>query len=444
MARILILHASVGLGHKRAAEALGQAFAQRHVAQVWVEDTLSYGSPLFRQLYAGSYLELAEKAPALWAYYYQRADETESELNQALRRLVDRLGVTRLETVIEQRRPDAIVCTHFLPLDLLIDLRRRGRQIPPLYCVVTDYTGHAFWAYPDADGYFVATSLTAAMLVHRGVPADSITVTGIPVEPAIAEAKDRARLRRAYQLGDGAVIMFLASGLSAERVHQIAHGLLQRPIRGTLLLVTGRNSALRAGLRALPRDRTLRLRVHGFIDYLDDLVAASDLVITKAGGLIVSEVLARGRPLVIIDPVPGQEEWNADYVVSVGAGVQLRLGAIVPEAVEHLLNETAHRQLLENGAARAGRPRAALDIAAAVLAACRGTTSGPTGWTLAPWDRPARSGSDSPLARTMPVDRPDRHARPGEHVVRSHRGTDVTGCAWRAGQPGGAGAVVSQ
>jgi processive 1,2-diacylglycerol beta-glucosyltransferase len=88
MARILILHASVGLGHRRAAEALGQAFTRRQAAQVWVEDTLDYGSPLFRQLYAGSYLELAEKAPALWAYNYQRDGPDRDRADQALRRLI--------------------------------------------------------------------------------------------------------------------------------------------------------------------------------------------------------------------------------------------------------------------------------------------------------------------------------------------------------------------
>jgi processive 1,2-diacylglycerol beta-glucosyltransferase len=305
--------------------------------------------------------------------------------------------VTRLEALVEQRRPDAIVCTHFLPLDLLVDLRRRGRPVPPLYCVVTDFTGHVFWAYPDADGYFVATPLTAAMLVERGVPADRITVTGIPVDPALAEPKDRTRLRQTYQLGDGAVITVLGSGLSVERVQAIANDLLQRPIAGTLVLVAGRNAALQQSLRGLPPGRTLHPHVLGFVEYLDDLVAASDLVITKAGGLIVSEVLARGRPLVIIDPIPGQEEWNADYVVSVGAGVQLRLGAMVSEAVTHLLADTAHRELLTAGAARAGRPRAALDIASAVLADSQ---------RVHDWPRRPADGATSLSAPPGPVESP--------------------------------------
>jgi processive 1,2-diacylglycerol beta-glucosyltransferase len=152
MAQILILHASVGLGHRRAAEALGHAFTLRQ-ARVQVEDTLDYGGSLFRQFYAGSYLDLSEKAPVLWAYFYRCVDDGESQLTQALRTLVDRLGVTELAALIARFQPDAIVCTHFLPGDLLAQERRLGRPIPRLFCVVTDYTGHFFWAHPDVDRY---------------------------------------------------------------------------------------------------------------------------------------------------------------------------------------------------------------------------------------------------------------------------------------------------
>ena len=368
MSRILILHAAVGLGHQRAAEALGRAFSLRRAARVCVEDTLEHGSAFFRHLYARSYLELSEKVPALWAYFYQRADENETQLSQALRLLVDQIGVTELDALLARYQPDAIVCTHFLPVDLLVERRHRGLATPPLFCVVTDFTGHVFWAYPGVDGYFVAAPLTSQMLTQRGVPADRITVTGIPVDPAIAEPKDRYQVRQAYEIGPGAVITLFGGGLAVARVRQIVTDLLDRDLPGTLIVVAGRNAGLVNALQGMPRTQRLKLRLFGFVDVVDDLVTASDLVLTKAGGMIVSEVLARGRPLVLVDPIPGQEEWNADYVVSVSAGVQVRLGAMVSVVVENLINHPAHRQLLEAGAAAAGHPEAAFAIADAVLA----------------------------------------------------------------------------
>ena len=379
MSRILILHVAVGLGHQRAAEALGRAFNIRCAGRVCVEDTLQHGSSFFRHLYARSYLELSEKVPALWAYFYQRTDENETQLSQALRSLVDQIGVTELDALVAHFQPDAIVCTHFLPVDLLIEKRQRGLLTPPLYCVVTDYTGHVFWAYPGVDGYFVATPLAGRMLTQRGVPADRITVTGIPVDPAIAEPKDREQVRQAYEMGPGAVITLFGSGISVARVRQMVTDLLKRDLEGTLIVVAGRNAGLVKALQGMPRTKRLKLRLFGHVDVVDDLVTASDLVLTKAGGMIVSEVLARGRPLVLVDPIPGQEEWNADYVVSVSAGVQVRLGPMVAEVVENLIHNAPHRQLLEAGATAAGHPGAAFTIADAVLARLGSSAEIPTG-----------------------------------------------------------------
>jgi processive 1,2-diacylglycerol beta-glucosyltransferase len=144
-------------------------------------------------------------------------------------------------------------------------------------------------------------------------------------------------------------------------------GLLARDLPGTLAVVAGRNAALEAALADLSDGPRMRLRTLGFISYVDDLVAASDLVITKAGGLIVSEVLARGTPLLLIDPIPGQEEWNADYVVSAGAGMQLRMVELIPQAVEWLLASPERLLLLRRCAQAIGRPRAAVEIAETIL-----------------------------------------------------------------------------
>ena len=133
-------------------------------------------------------------------------------------------------------------------------------------------------------------------------------------------------------------------------------------------MVAGRNRTLLDAIDDLADGPHIALRRLGYVDYVDDLVAASDLVITKPGGLIVSEVLARGTPLAIVDPIPGQEEWNADFVAGAGAGIQLRMPEMVPPAVLALLEEPDRLESLARHARQAGRPRAALEIADNVLA----------------------------------------------------------------------------
>jgi len=370
MPRILILHASVGTGHRSAALALADAFARKQT-EVRVEDALDHANPLFRQAYAGTYLDVTTRAPLLWQLFYQNTDVTDPdliELTNRLRGAVERLGVNDLRRLLKQYQPAAIICTHFLPVDLLLRLKHKGALPQPIYCVVTDFFAHTFWIEPGIDGYFVATDMTRDQMAARGVPAAIISVSGIPIKLEVDEPKQalEARLRHALP-AEGTLVTLFGGGLQIDRVRAIIQGLLASPISGTLAVVAGRNEALGAALADLHDGPTMRLRCYGQIDFVDDLVVGSDLVVTKAGGLIVSEVLARGTPMLLIDPIPGQEEWNADYVVSEGAGVQLRIAETAPRAAAHLLSNPERLAQLRHWAGRAGRPRAAMDIAEAVL-----------------------------------------------------------------------------
>jgi processive 1,2-diacylglycerol beta-glucosyltransferase len=371
MPRVLILHASVGTGHERAAAALAAAFARKQEGEVRVEDTLDYGSQIFRQAYSRSYIDLSERSPMLWRLFYETTDASGPELAEMtnrLRGLVERLAITRLERFVSKFAPAAIVCTHFLPVELLLRLKNQGQLPQPIYCVVTDFFAHSFWVTPGIDGYFVGSEMTRNLLAARGVVPAIIHVSGIPIDPKVADPKDLDKTRA--QLGfppSEPLITLFGGGLNVERVRSIIEGILAIDLPGTLAVVAGRNEALVDAIDDLESRSRMRLQILGFIDYVDDLLVASDIVITKAGGLIVSETLARGTPLLVIDPIPGQEEWNADYVVGAGAGIQLRMAEAVPDAVRQLLARPERLAMLRAGAQEAGRPRAALDIAEYVL-----------------------------------------------------------------------------
>lgn len=366
MANILILHASVGTGHKTAAQALEKAFQQRGAGRVWVQDTLDYGSGVFRRLYADLYLELAERTPELWGFAYRGTNREQSSVERELRKIYSRIGVYRIDE-LRDLRPDAVICTHFLPIDAVSNSLVEVNLPAPVYCVVTDYVGHPFWAHPDLEGTFVGNALAREMLISHGVPGARIHVTGIPVDPGLAQPKDAAAIRARHDLGEGSVITLIASGLAGGMVRGIVEGLLQRPLAGVLLVVTGRSPDVQEALAELPASPTLAVRVLGFIDYLDDLIAASDLVVSKAGGLITSEVMARATPMLVIDPVPGQEEFNADYVAGSGVGTQARLPDSAPYMVELLLRDPERLTTMRARAREFGRPRAALDVADIVL-----------------------------------------------------------------------------
>jgi processive 1,2-diacylglycerol beta-glucosyltransferase len=370
MPRVLLLHASVGTGHKRAAEALAAAFMLRQPGEVRVEDVLDHTSLLFRVAYARSYLELSDRAPLLWGYFYTQtnADPNLSEFTNNIRKLVESIGTTGLKDLLRAFSPEVIICTHFLPMELLVRYKRNARLSQPVYCVITDHAAHTFWTYTEIDGYFVPDEQTRTQLIARGVSASQISVSGIPVDPGISEAKDCQALRARHDVPtSGPVITLFGGGLDNDQVRVIVQGLLHSAIEATLLIVAGRNLTLVESLADLRSTPQLRLHVYGFINFVDDLIAASDLVISKAGGLIVSEVLARAVPLVVINPIPGQEEWNADYVVSTGAGVQLRMADSVPATVQRLLGHPRLMAEMRACARAVARPRAAVEIAEQVI-----------------------------------------------------------------------------
>ena len=372
MPRILLLHASVGLGHQRAAQALAQAFSQVDGVSVTIEDTLDHARPFFRRAYAGMYLGLAGRAPAFWSLYYASTNrphprsQAQPGLYERFRLLSTSFGVRGLPALLERARPDAIVCTHFLPIEALAPLRRYG--LPPTYLVLTDYHAHQFWALVGVDRYFVPTPAAREQLAALGIPRPKIAVAGIPVDPAIGQPADRLAARRGLGLDPAQpVITLVGSGMPADRVRAIAAELLAQRLPAALLVATGRSRDLAASLEDLERAAGPAMRVLGPRPSLDPLFVASDLVIGKAGGLTVSEVLARGLPMIIPTPLPGQEHWNAEHVVNAGAGIRRGTAREIAQAAAALLDDPRRRAAMSRAARAIGRPQAAPAIAARVL-----------------------------------------------------------------------------
>ncbi len=369
--KVLILHASIGGGHKSAANALQQAFAQRGVTEVVVKDVFEFGGELLRKAVVGSYTVTSEKAPLLWKMFYESGDVSDpkrAKFKNQLRGQAQRpMFVLTLDKFVKEYNPDILIGTHFMPLEILLPLKRKGEITAPLYEVITDFMVSSDWIQNGVDAYFVASQFTREAMIARGVDTDLIHVTGIPVRPELAIEKTREEARANVGLQTEHVITLLGGGIDSKRVRFVAAELLNADMRGALVVVAGRNKELLEEIQDLQNGATLRLLKLGFIDYLDDLIVASDVVITKAGGLTVSEILARGTPMIVIDPIPGQEEWNADYVAASGAGIQLRMIETAPAAAVALLREPDRLTAMRTRAKQVGKPRAALEIVEATL-----------------------------------------------------------------------------
>jgi processive 1,2-diacylglycerol beta-glucosyltransferase len=371
MTSVLILHASLGSGHVSAAKALQAAFARRRYLDVQVADVFDFGNTLFREAVTKFYERVSEKAPQLWKVMYESSDQSDLEDTTRANKLRAELQspfVSKLDRLVEEVAPEVIIGTHFMPVDLLLREKERNRLAQPIYTVITDFMAHSNWVTAGVDGYFLAADETRDALIHLGVPPDLLHVTGIPVRPELGDPKDTAEMRAKHGLPlDRPVVALFGGGIRPERVRRMVARLVESQVDAELVVVAGRSESLVEALEDVASGPHMRLRKLGRINFVDDLIAASDLVITKAGGLIVSEILARGTPLIIIDPIPGQEEWNADYVVGVGAGMQFRIPEMVPTATLRLLGDPERLDAMRRAAAASGRPHAALAIADQVI-----------------------------------------------------------------------------
>ena len=322
--RIAILHATAGSGHKRAAQALAAALTElQPAATVREVDTLVFASRFYRRTYAASYNAMAARAPALWgALYHSWAIAPVNRSTAPVRLAMDRLNLRRLVRVLERERPDAVVCTHFLPVEALSPIRGHGRLRVPLYCVITDFTAHPFWAFPHVDRYFVASEQVADELVAQGVARSRIEVTGIPVDPAFTRplARDVAKARFGLSLDEPAVLI-MGGGSGVGPLAELATRLAQLREKPRVVVVCGTNEKLRREIDALPAARAGRIQAHGFTHEVDALLEACDVVVSKAGGLTCSEALVRRTPLVVFKPTPGQEVRNAEYLERSGCAV---------------------------------------------------------------------------------------------------------------------------
>ncbi len=354
MARLLILSASAGAGHNRAAEALHESAREYcpGVETAWV-DSLQYTNRLFARLYEKTYHWIASASPALWGLLYQQQGGRGARKLDKVIELHDRLTYRKLMAHVEEFRPDAVLCTHFLPANAILAHTRAV----PVYVVVTDFDVHPLWINRRAAGYFVAAPELLVLLARRGFPAGRVRVTGIPIHPVFSRGMPRGATDRPS-------ILFMSGGLGMGDMVEALDRLLSidRPFR--LTVVAGKNEKLRKRLAEAARGRA---EVHGFVTNIHDLMAGSDLVITKSGGLTVSECLARGLPMVVFLPIPGQEEANADFLLERGAAVKARSLDILDFKVRELLESPSRLDMMRRAAAAAARPYAGRDILRHVL-----------------------------------------------------------------------------
>ena len=364
--KVLILSASVGAGHMRAAEAIEKAFKELKLAEdVKNIDVLNYTNPLFRRLYSKAYLEMVNNMPEVLGWMYNSLDKPWE--NERSRLALDRLNTQPLIKFLKAEKPDLAICTHFLPAEIISWLKAKEKVNFPQAIVVTDFDAHAMWLCHHYEQYFVALNDTKALLSKIGIPSEKITVSGIPIDPVFSEQKDKRAMREKFGLDtDKLTIMVSAGGFGVGNIEQLLQALTDLQTPSQILAICGRNEDLKVKLEKLAVEKLnnefVTFHPIGFTNAMDEYMSASDLIVGKPGGLTTSEAMAKGLIFVVVNPIPGQEVRNSDHLLEKGCAIKCNDLHILAYKIDKLVNDSVRFETMKENVAKFARPLAAFEI----------------------------------------------------------------------------------
>ena len=333
--KVLIVSLKAGAGHIKAAEAIEKAIASSKSAsnkqniEVKNIDFLDYASVLSKKFYTQWYIDLVKWAPKFYDYLYHNIDSSST----TFRMIFDRINAQKFKDLILEFKPDIVICTHFVPANLLTYWREKYGLDYKVWLTVTDYEAHKLWIDKEVDLYSVATKDVKDYLIKEGIQSRKIKVTGIPVDLKFSQKYNKKDIFKKLGLKEGFTVSVFSGGFGMGPIGEIFRNILDIG-NINIIAVAGKNTELKEILEELAGENK-NVKIFGFVNNIEELMAVSDLIISKPGGLTVSESLAMGIPLIMANPIPGQEEANSDFLLKNKAGLR----ADKPEGIERIVKK---------------------------------------------------------------------------------------------------------
>jgi len=309
--KILVIHATAGAGHKKAAEAVFHGLQAREGFDARLVDALEFTNPFFKQTYPTSYAFLVTRLPWAWGFFFGLLDIPWMQpLVHLVRRVYNGLNARALQDFLVREQFDAVITTQFLSAEVCACLKRRGKIKSKVICVVTDFDVHRIWVNRGIDVYTAACEYTKNKLIALGVPADKVFTTGIPTDGKFAAHPDVGALKKKLGIKDGIMTVLIATGsFGMGPIEE----LMKELENYQLLIVCGHNRDLYERLKPLAHQHA---HVLGLVDNMDELMAVSDVMVTKPGGLSIAEALVKRLPMLFFSAIPGQETNNIKVLSS--------------------------------------------------------------------------------------------------------------------------------
>ncbi len=352
--KTLILTISAGGGHHKTAMAIKDyLISQNHEAIVI--DTYKYFNRTLSNLVEKGYLLSTKYTPQFYGKMYEKAvdhDFASSVVNPV--KLASGIVSRQFSKYIKKLKPDAIICTHVFPAQLVTRYKRKGIISAKLYGVVTDFTVHPFWETTDIDYYVTCNSLLNLEMSKKGINEERILPFGIPIEHKFSNTNDKTEARKKLGIKDIDTIFVIAGSMGyGDMITQLKHlDALENKFQ--IICVCGNNKHLKSQIETTKFKKDIY--VYGFVKNVDEIMDASDIIVTKPGGLTVSEALAKQLPIVLINPIPGQEDRNQNFLTNNGLAIAVSKNLPIDEVVSQLYINKEHKDNMIKIAQTWGKP----------------------------------------------------------------------------------------
>lgn len=365
--RVLLMYISNYSGHHKASCAIEKALYELSGdIETSNVNSFHYTNPILEKVINRTYMSVIKRTPEVWAYLYDNPKIIRK--TQKLKNLIHKNNSQKMKILLDSFKPHAVICTQAFPCGIMADYKKTHKIDTILAGALTDYAPHSYWIYDNVDMYFVPSEETRERFISSGIPEDRIKLTGIPIEPKFKKVTDKRKIRGSLGFSPTEPIILIMGGSQGiGPIRNIIKNLNSLSVNFQIIIATGSNNKLYRYLQKKASSFNKKTIVFGYAENIDELMAISSLIISKPGGITIGEALAKHLPLLIVEPIPGQEQMNTDFLVKNKIAIKVDVTRNVGIFVEELLSNPLMLKKMEKQAQKFSRPNSALDIAKAIL-----------------------------------------------------------------------------
>lgn len=366
-------------GHRQATLAIQKSLKQLDPnVEAPTINGFGYTYPVLEKIVNKAYMSVIKRTPKVWDYMYDNPKIVKQ--SQSIKNFLHKTSCDKLEKLFARHKPDVVVCTQAFPCGMVAYYKKERDLKTTLIGVLTDFSPHSFWINEGVDYYVVPSVEAKERFIKKGVPPDSIKVYGIPMRAKFAAQLDKKPIAEKLGLDpEIPTIVIMGGGQGLGPIKAIVKSLIKVKMAFQMIVLAGVNKKIISSLRRSTRKSDKKILIFEFATNVDELMELATLIITKPGGITTAECLAKGLPMVIVHPIPGQEMRNTDFLIKKGISIRIDDTNDIGEEVELLLKSPARLAAMSKAAYENAKPYAALDIAKLILEHAHGAPGTVTG-----------------------------------------------------------------